>query len=341
MPGHKCSVAMAAHATRSASGAASSNDDASRCLLLALSHDELGVIVDGLADPLQPVVAVAFSSTCKGLRTPPVLERARLILVQRYFRALALCHKVNMSCVELREENDLEWNHRLHDEDQDLTTDHASRVWNVKGLTADDMATLGMILRTNGLPRLQRLILYNNHFGDEGAQALFEGLGPGSLPSLVELDLECNHLGPAGAEALAAALRRGAMPKLVRLDLCINTLGNQGFAALAPQIRKLPALSHLALNSCGLNDTDVASLFANLGKDDFKALSTMFLGSNPITDVGHSTLVKTLDGGGMPSIQTLYLHDNPASDEARQAVIEAVDRAIARVEGVSWAIIEE
>ena len=60
-------AAMAARATRSASG---SSDDASRCLLLALSHDELGVIVDGLADPLQPVVAVALSSTCLGLRTP-------------------------------------------------------------------------------------------------------------------------------------------------------------------------------------------------------------------------------------------------------------------------------
>ena len=61
---------MAARATRSASRSARSSDDASRCLVLALSHDELGVIVDGLADPLQPVVAVALSSTCLGLRTP-------------------------------------------------------------------------------------------------------------------------------------------------------------------------------------------------------------------------------------------------------------------------------
>ena len=65
---------MAARATRSASGgnaaASSDNDDDSRSLLLALSHDELGVIFDGLADPLQPVVAVALSSTCLGLRTP-------------------------------------------------------------------------------------------------------------------------------------------------------------------------------------------------------------------------------------------------------------------------------
>ena len=46
--------------------ASSSSDDASRCLLLAVSNDALGVIVDGLADPLQPVVAVALSGLCPG-----------------------------------------------------------------------------------------------------------------------------------------------------------------------------------------------------------------------------------------------------------------------------------
>ena len=84
---------MAARATHSASGAASSGDDASSCFLflLALSHDELGVIVDGLADPLQPVVAVALSSTCLGLRTP--LRAALLVLRQRHANAVALGRK--------------------------------------------------------------------------------------------------------------------------------------------------------------------------------------------------------------------------------------------------------
>ena len=69
------------------SAAAQSED---RCLLLALSHDELGVIFDGLADPLQPVLAVLFSSTCKGLRTPPVLQSAQLTLTRRHCRAAKL-----------------------------------------------------------------------------------------------------------------------------------------------------------------------------------------------------------------------------------------------------------
>ena len=57
-------AAMAAMATCSAGAscvAASPSSNDSRCLLLALSHDELCVIFDGLADPLQPVVAVALA----------------------------------------------------------------------------------------------------------------------------------------------------------------------------------------------------------------------------------------------------------------------------------------
>ena len=195
---------MAARATRSASRAASSTDDASRCLLLALSHDELGVIVDGLADPLQPVVAVALSSTCLGLRTPPVLREALFRLVQRHFRAVALCCKVGISRVALRDAEELDFHTARLVEDF-----HGSSC-----LVADDMATLGMILRTNGLPCLQELHLDGNGFDDAGLQGLCEGLGRGAAPSLRILSLADNKFEPAGAEALASALRRGAMPKI-------------------------------------------------------------------------------------------------------------------------------
>ena len=123
---------MAARVTRStsrkAASASSSSDDDSRCLLLALSHDELGVIVDGLADPLQPVVAVALSSTCLGLRTP--LQAALQVLKGRHERAAALCRKVGTSCVGMRDAEELNWS------------------W--KGLTADDVATLGYFSHYDG-----------------------------------------------------------------------------------------------------------------------------------------------------------------------------------------------
>jgi len=313
---------MAARATRSASRAASSDDDSERCLLLALSHDELGVIVDGLADPLQPVVAVALSSTCLGLRTP--LRAALEVLKERHARAVALCRKVGTasypcSCAKLRVAPRLDWMS--------------------KGLTADHMATLGMILRTNGLPQLQTLGLFNNSFGDAGVQSLCDGLGGGSAPLLRILNLGGNQFGPVGAEALAAALRKGAMPKLEEVNVIYNPISNQGVAALAPVLRKMPALKTLDLVCCEIGDEGVASLVANLGRDDFKALTRLFLDGNEITDAGCARLVSALDAVGMPKLEHISLagsygaRANPASIEACNAVDKAIDKAIAERKG--------
>ena len=286
----------------------SSTDADSRCLLLALSHDELDVIVDGLADPLQPTVAVAFSSTCKGLRTPlgPALE----VLQERHARAVALCRNLEASCVELRDAEEMYWTNQ--------------------GLTADDLATLAMILRTNGLPRMLRLVLIDNDYGDASVQALCEGLGCGAAPSL-HLNLSNNQFGPADAEALAAALHRGAMRKLERLVLCFNPFGNQGVAALAAPLRKLPALKTLNLTTCEIGNEGVASLVANLGRDDFKTLEELYLDTNKITEAGCATLVHALDAvGTFPALHTVSLSSTRTSWAARQAVRDALARAITR-----------
>jgi len=275
----------------------------------ALSHDELGVIVDGLADPLQPVVAVALSSTCLGLRTP--LRAALDVLQQRHARATALCRKMGTSCAELCGAERL--------------------LWYRKRLTAADMATLGMILRTRGLPRLRELALHGSGLGDTGVQALCDGLGQGVAPSLRNLHLFDNSIGPAGAEAVAAALGRGAMPKLEQLHLDENPIGNQGVAALAAPLRKLPTLKLLYLGSSGIGDEGVASLVADLGKDDFKVLVRIFLDGNNITEAACATLVSAIDGGRMPHIWLVHLDGNRAmSDAARRAVFDAASRARAR-----------
>ena len=302
-------------------------ENCGRCLLLALSHDELGVIFDGLADPLQPVVAVALSSTCEGLRTP--LRAALEVLKQRYAEAQLLCKKVHagfdeedmrrpMTCTILRDAEHMQCKDG--------------------GLTAADATTLGMILRTNGLPKLRFLILDSEYargtapdFGEAGLQMLCQGIGRGTAPSLTTLDLTNNQLGPASPETLAAALSRGAMPKLVSLFLGENPIGNQGAAALAAPLRKLPALEKLYLFECEIGDEGVASLFADLGKDDFKKLEQLNLNNeNKITDIGCATLVKAVDGGRLPSLERLYLGANPATDAALQAVADALARAKAR-----------
>ena len=298
---------MALQATRAASRAA-----ASRCLLLALSHDELGVIVDGLADPLQPVVAVALSSTCLGLRTP--LRAALAVLKERHARAVTLCRKLGTgfqtySCAVLRDAEELDW-------------------WE-RGLTTGDLATLGMLL-PKWLPRLRGLRLYGNCICDAGIQALCAGMCRGAAPALNYISLTLNHFGPAGAEALAAALRTGAMPRLEKLVLGDIPIGNQGMAALAAPLRKLPALKQLYLYKCGIDDEGLASLFANLGKDDFKALSHLYLMDNTITDVGVARLAAAIDAGGLPALiwNNHVLCDNPVTEDAIKAVRDALRKRL-------------
>jgi len=202
--------------------------------------------------------------------------------------------------------------------------------WNNKKLTTDDMATLAMILRTNGLPRLHQLSLYGNGLGDAGVRTLCEGLGRG-LASIRFLVLGGNGFGPAGAEAIVAALRRGVMPELEQLHITGNQIGNQSTAALAAPLRKLPALNTLSSNACAVDDEGVASLVGSLGKDDFKALKRITLGNNHITDTGMATLAEALDAGWLPNLQAnaFFISGNPASAHAAQAVQAALAKRFA------------
>ena len=294
-----------------------SEDPDSRCHVLALSHDEMGVLFDGLADPLEPVVAVALSSTCKGLRTP--LRAGLEVLKKRHVRAADLCARIGCSCLALSRRCDV----RLDGFWRRFT-----------GLSANDMATMAMIMRTNALPRLLILDLSENGLRDADMQALFEGLGHGAAPLLYRLSLGDNSFRPAGAEALAAALVRGAMPKLVELDLRGNPISNQGVAALAAPLRKLPTLQELHVSNCEIGDEGVTSLVANLGKTDFKALWLLNLDGNKITDAGCARLVRTLKASAMsiPLLGEVVLEGNLASAAANRAVYDALAarRAVAR-----------
>jgi len=304
---------MAPRATRSASRKARVTEAVATGPLGALSHDELGVIFDGLADPLQPVVAVALSSTCRGLRTP--LRAALEVLKERHERAVALCRRVGTRYAQLRDADELHWQQ-------------------FRFRTADDAATLGMLLRTNGLPKLEKLWLMHNGLDDTVMQALCEGLGRGAAPSLHTLVLNGNKFGPAGAEAFAAALRRGAMPKLKWLGVADNQLGSRGVTALASPLRNLPALKTLNLMGCEIGAEGVASLVANLGKDDFKKLEHLWLAQNKVTDAGMTTLAAVLDDGGLPRLRNhemksfdwFFVGKNPASAPAIQAAMHALAR---------------
>ena len=145
----------------------------------ALSHDELGVIFDGLADPLQPVVAVALSSTCLGLRTP--LLAALEVLVQRHEKAMALCRNMGMSRARLSCATAINWG--------------GTR------LTVDDLTTLGMLLGAGSLASLYYFNIACIGFGDAGMQALCEGLGIGAGAALQKLSVSI-YIGKAISSSL-------------------------------------------------------------------------------------------------------------------------------------------
>ena len=146
-------------------------------------------------------------------------------------------------------------------------------------------------------------------------QALFEGLGAGAAQSLGVLSLISNNIGPAGAETLAAALHRGAMPKIEELYISFNPIGNQGMASLTAALRKMTNLSSLGFSRCNIGDEGVASLVADLGKDDYKQLETLCLGNDNrnissvrtlITDAGEAKLAAAIDAGGLPKLEELW-----------------------------------
>ena len=299
---------MAARATRSASRKSRLTEAVATGPLGALSHDELGVIFDGLAEPLQPVVAVALSSTCLGLRTP--LQEGLEVLQQRHAKVKALCRKFRLNCTELCDQKQL------------IITG---------AVTAADMATLSVILqRPSGLPRLQSLLVMSGGiFGDAGMKSLCEGLVHGGTPGLKNLNLNHNNIGTEGAEAFAATLGRGSLPQLGVLRLGHNPIGDAGVAALATPLRKLPRLHALSLWQCGISDHGLGSLLAHSGKNDFKTLDELELHcGNRFSDAGCASLVSALERGSMPRLGRLVLPPDAGGVEARAAVAAALGRPL-------------
>ena len=293
-------------------------DPCVRCHLLALSHDELGVIFDGVADPLQPELAVFFSSTCKGLRIP--LRAALDVLRQLHAHAAALGQRMESSCAQVRRFETLE----LGDNPEYTLLD----------FRADEMTTIGMLL--SFMPVLDGLFFEGNtSVGDVGVQALCEAMRHGCAPSLRTVFLSGVQFGPLGAVTLAAAIGRGAMPNLVEVYMENNDIGDKGAAALGAALRKRPKLKVLEMQCCNIGDAGVASLVDNLGKDDFKALEKLHLDENNLTDVGCAKLVAALSAGALPAIMEFYDKEGEyastaISEHASTEACDAVDAALQR-----------
>ena len=310
-----------------------------RCLLLELEDDLLSIIFGQLCNPLEPRLAVALSSASRGLQA--LTQALRQQLKADHEAAAALCLKLGMrgsaslaelgmrstflpfrSCKELHEAKLIHW----YD----------------KGLSATDLATLGML--GSVLPALMALVLYNKPSGAPGApgpsgvQRLVEGLGAGALPAVKMLSIGNFHMGDAGASALAAALGQGALPRLEFLALNETAIGNAGLVALAPGLRRLPTLDVINLSNNPLGDEGLAALVAPPPPAGalpsptcvLTKLKQLHLYNTQVTDAGCATLVSALHSGALPALEWLQLGRTPASAAAKAFVHEVMEASMAK-----------
>jgi hypothetical protein len=285
--------------------------------LAALSGDEQCIIFSQLCNALDTRVAVTFSSTSNELRAVTLAPRQQLRA--DYEAATALGRKLGkQSCKELREAK-------------------AVHCWR-KGLSADDLATLGTL--GSVLPALEDLQLFEPAAGPDGVQRLAERLGAGALPAVTLLGLNIMHVGDAGASALAAALGRSALPRLKDLYLGSTAIGDAGLVALAPALRRLPALETLNLGNNPFGDQGLAALVAPPPPPPAGApppptgglakLKVLYLSYTQVTDAGCAALAAALDSSALLALEDLHVFGTPASAAAKAAVMEVMKRTASR-----------
>jgi len=289
--------------------------------LSKLSGDEQGIILGQLRNTLEPRLAIYFSSASSELR-PLLPPSVRQQLRTDYEAATALCVKMGMrSCKELREATSVYLGYR--------------------GLSADDLATLGTL--GSVLPALESLYLAatSGSAGPDGVPRLVEGLVAGALPAVNYFGFIRMHVGDAGASALAAALDRGALPRLRILLLMGAGIGDAALVALAPALRRRPALQALWLNGNPFGDEGLAALVAPpppaglplLPTGGLKKLERLYLNGTQVSDAGCAALAAALDSGALPALDHLELAHIPASAAAIDAVSEALARSRAEALG--------
>lgn len=117
------------------------------------------------------------------------------------------------------------------------------------GIGVDGARALANLLRADGLPALENLMLgVNRNIGDEGAVALGGGLIEAPRTMLKELDLRVG-MGDVGMAALASVIDQGRMGQIRKIELGYS-MTDKGLIALAQAIeaRGLPKVQELNIN---------------------------------------------------------------------------------------------
>ena len=287
--------------------------------LAALSEDELLVIFEQLCNPLDPGIAVAFSSVSRQLRA--LTQAPRQQLRTDHQAATVLSRKARKrTCKELREAEQVELYRQ--------------------GLSADELALLGSL--GSVLSALERLHLMDPKAGTNSVPQLGEKLGAGALPAVYLLNLNTTPVGDAGASALANALGRGALPRLVSLQLGHTGIGDAGLAALAPALWQLRALNSLHLDNNPFGDEGFAALVSSLPGEanaprmrGLATLAALSLCYTHIADASCAVLAKALDSV-LPSLLRVHLNGIPASAAGRDKMLQVAFEHRLAVEWHEW-----
>ena len=256
----------------------------SSCILLQLSHDEMGVVAHELCDPLRPLLAVNLSSTAKGLRVPMRAELTQLKQQRREAEAFATL--TGLSITQLRDASNLE-----------LGSGHD------RPLTLTHWRALGTLIGCGSLPMLEELEVQGSDGGGGGIAALAAGLRRGGLPSLCYLRLSSSQIGDQAASALASALTKRAVPTLTALFLDENQIGDPGLLALGPALRQLPTLRDVSLFSNQIGDRGLAALIAQPMAGVLESLESLDISDSHVTDAGCAILAAALRGGALPTLE--------------------------------------
>ena len=290
--------------------------------LSALSDDDVRNIFWQACNPLEPRVAVAFSSASRELWA--LTQALRQQLRSEHKAAAALCHRMGMraaknanrglrSCKKLRKARVVECDDRR--------------------LSAADLTMLGTLGPV--LPALEEMLLAgaSGNAGLDGVLRLMAGLGAGALPAMTTLAISNLHVGDAGASALAAALGRGALPRLENLTLCNAAIGDAGMVTLVAALRRRSSLISLRLMFNPLGDESLAAIVAAAPgstwppKGGLPKLKELNLKCTQITDTSCDALISAFGSGTLPALEKLILTDIPASAAAKEAVHDAVHKA--------------
>ena len=307
----------------------------SSCILLQLSHDELGVVAHELCDPLRPLLVANLSSTAKGLRVPMQAALAQLKHQHQEVAAFVAGMKRgfgDLDPVGIEELNGL----TVLDTNQDeFTLAH----W--RGLST--------LIACGSLPVLNTLSI-QMYCDDEALLLLAAGIRCGGMPSLTRLDLsfslagftvagglvsDLRGFGDQATIALADALTEQPMPALRELRLSDNEIGDPGLLALAPVLRQMPALEILDMYLNNIGDEGFAALIAPPMTGALESLKYLDIGhGNRITDASCLALASLLRSGALSALEEVSLHQPSAEDNDSEPFSPAHREIFAAREGL-------